>query len=87
MNSFLVLLSAFITVASTTAPPTEVKTIPDVVKTCIYLSAQDVPLPRMCESYIRELNHCSNEARPRPLCYGLIGSKPPTGDKKSVTRD
>jgi hypothetical protein len=73
MAFFHTLLAAFIFVSSNTAPPAKVVDETTLLKTCIYLNAQEVVIPKECEAPVIKLNICANMQQPPYECFALIG--------------
>jgi hypothetical protein len=75
MAFFHTLLAAFLFVSANTAPPAKIVSETDVLKTCIYIHAQGLPMPTQCSTVVDKLNLCANTPKPPYPCFTMIGYK------------
>lgn len=71
--SFAYFLSLLLNSAIVDAPPKELKTDSDVLRTCVYVDHHLGFSPEICQDYFTAVVICSKEVNPAPECFTLVG--------------
>lgn len=71
--SFAYFLTLLLNTAPVEAPPKEIKTDADLLRTCIYIHSQVGISPSVCQRPFTAVAICSNDPNPTEACFNLVG--------------